>query len=223
MLEHINTKQMKPFAIITAVLFLVDCGGSKKDIAASLTDKKVQLAGLKKDQLALSEKIISLEQDIAKLDPSTIEEKIKLVGVTVIEAQNFTHYIDLQGKIATENVYNVSPRGMGGQVKEIYVKQGDVAKRQLLLRLEDAMIQQNIKQLESQLSFAKNIYERQKNLWNEGIGTEVQYLTAKNNVESLEKQMAVVKEQSSTSRVYSEVSGIVETVNIRAGNLMVRL
>ena len=96
---------------------------------------------------------------------------------------------------------------MGGQVKEIYVKQGDnVRKGQLLLKLDDAVVQQNIKQLETQLAFAKNIFERQKNLWNDGIGTEVQYLTAKNNVEGLEKQMAVIKEQSSTSRVYAEVN-----------------
>lgn len=220
MLKYINTKQMKPFAIITAILFLVACGGGNKDNANGVADKKAQLAAMKKDQLALTEKISTLEQEIAKLDPSTVAEKIKLVGVSVIEAQNFTHYIDLQGKIATENVYNVSPRGMGGQVKEIYIKQGDVVKKgQLLLRLDDGLVQQNIKQLETQLEFAKNIFARQKNLWNEGIGTEVQFLTAKNNVEGLEKQMAIVKEQSSTSRVYAEVSGIVETVNIRAGEL----
>ena len=146
MLEHINTKQMKPFAIITAILFLVACGGGNKDIASGVADKKDQLAAMKKDQLALTEKISTLEQEIAKLDPSTIAEKIKLVGVSVIEAQDFTHYIDLQGKIATENVYNVSPRGMGGQVKEIYIKQGDVVKKgQLLLRLDDAILQQNIR------------------------------------------------------------------------------
>ncbi|HEX5667508.1 MAG TPA: efflux RND transporter periplasmic adaptor subunit, partial [Chitinophagaceae bacterium] len=121
---------------------------------------------------------------------------------------------------ATENIYYVSPRGMGGQVKEIYVKQGDnVKKGQLLLKLDDAVVQQNIKQLETQLAFAKNIFDRQKNLWNDGIGTEVQYLTAKNNVEGLEKQMAVIKEQSSTSRVYAEVSGVVDNVNIRVGEL----
>ena len=218
--EHINIKQMKPIAIITAILFLTACGGGMKDNAANLTDKKVQLEGLKKEQQALTEKITNLEQEIAKLDPSTIAEKIKLVSVSVIEAQNFTHYIDLQGKIATENIYYVSPRGMGGQVKEIYVKQGDnVRKGQLLLKLDDAVVQQNIKQLETQLAFAKNIFERQKNLWNDGIGTEVQYLTAKNNVEGLEKQMAVIKEQSSTSRVYAEVSGVVDNVNIRVGEL----
>ena len=218
--ERINIKKMKPIAIITAILFLTACGGGMKDNAATLTDKKVQLEGLKKEQMSLTEKITNLEQEIAKLDPSTIAEKIKLVSVSVIESQNFTHYIDLQGKIATENIYYVSPRGMGGQVKEIYVKQGDnVKKGQLLLKLDDAVVQQNIKQLETQLAFAKNIFERQKNLWNDGIGTEVQYLTAKNNVEGLEKQMAVIKEQSSTSRVYAEVSGVVDNVNIRVGEL----
>jgi membrane fusion protein, multidrug efflux system len=218
--EHINIKQMKPIAIITTILFLTACGGGTKDNATTLTDKKVQLEGLKKEQQSLTEKITTLEQEIAKLDPSTIAEKIKLVSVSVIESQNFTHYIDLQGKIATENIYYVSPRGMGGQVKEIYVKQGDnVRKGQLLLKLDDAVVQQNIKQLETQLAFAKNIFERQKNLWNEGIGTEVQYLTAKNNVEGLEKQMAVIKEQSNTSRVYAEVSGVVDNVNIRVGEL----
>ena len=218
--ERINFKQMKPIAIITAILLLTACGGGMKDNTAILTDKKVQLEGLKKEQQSLTEKITNLEQEIAKLDPSTIAEKIKLVSVSVIEAQNFTHYIDLQGKIATENIYYVSPRGMGGQVKEIYVKQGDnVRKGQLLLKLDDAVLQQNIKQLETQLEFAKNIFERQKNLWNEGIGTEVQYLTAKNNVEGLEKQMAVIKEQSNTSRVYAEVSGVVDNVNIRVGEL----
>ncbi len=107
---------------------------------------------------------------------------------------------------------------MGGQVKSIYVKEGDnVKKGQLLMKLEDGIIQQNIKQVESQLSFAKNIFSRQENLWKEGIGTEVQYLSAKNNVESLEKQLDLVKEQLSTTSVHAQVSGIIEDVNIRVG------
>ena len=85
------------------------------------------------------------------------------------------------------------------------------------MKLEDGIIQQNIKQVESQLSFAKNIFSRQENLWKEGIGTEVQYLSAKNNVESLEKQLDLVKEQLSTTSVYAQVSGIVEDVSIRVG------
>jgi RND family efflux transporter MFP subunit len=209
---------MKQIVLIPALFLLAACGGSRKEAAGTLTDKQLQLEVLKKDQLSIAEKISKLEKEIATLDPSKAQEKVKLVGVTVVETRNFTHYIDLQGRITTENIYYVTPRGMGGQVKAIYVKQGDqVRKGQLIMQLDDALVQQNIKQLETQLAFARNIFKRQENLWNDGIGTEVQYLTAKNNVENLEKQMAVVKEQLSFSRVLAEVPGVVETVNIRVG------
>jgi len=153
-----------------------------------------------------------------KLGGTAAPEKIKLVEVTALATQDFAHYIELQGKITTEQVYYVTPRGMGGQVKQVLVKQGDnVKKGQLLMKLEDGIIQQNIKQVESQLAFAKNIFSRQENLWKEGIGTEVQFLSAKNNVESLEKQLDLVKEQLSTTQVYAEVSGIVDAVTIKVG------
>lgn len=209
---------MKSFAVSIAVIMLISCGESRKEKNASVTDRKVELEGLKKQQTEIAARINMLELEIAKSDPTVISEKVKLVGVSVLEKRNFSHYIDLQGKLTTENMFYVTPRGMGGQVKAIYVKQGDFVKKgQLLLKLDDAIIQQNIKQLESQLSFAKNIYARQKNLWDDGIGTEVQFLTSKNNVESIEKQIAVVKEQAGTSKVFAEVSGIAETVNIRVG------
>ena len=209
---------MRLLAVFPAMIFLVSCGESRKDKAAGLTDKKIALEALKKQQSDISEKIVKLEGEISKEDPSVAAEKVKLVGVTELVKQDFAHYIDLQGKLTTENMYYVSPRGMGGQVRAVYVKQGDYVKKgQLVLKLEDAVIRQNIKQLESQLAFAKDIYARQKNLWDEGIGTEVQFLSARNNVESLEKQISVVREQAGTSNVYAEVSGIIENVNIRVG------
>lgn len=206
---------MKHIAILTAVLILSACGGSTDKTPVGAI--KTQLETLKKEREALDQKIVALEQQLAKSD-STTQEKSKLVGFTAIAPETFSHYIDLQGRIATENIYYVTPRGMGGQVKEIYVKAGDrVSRGQLIMRLDDALVRQNQKQLETQLAFAKNIYDRQKNLWNDGIGTEVQYLTAKNNVDNLEKQLDILKEQLSTTRVVSEVSGVVETVNIRVG------
>ena len=209
---------MKHITILAAVLLLSACGGGAKDSAASNTDRKVQLESLKKEKETLDAKISKLEEEILKADPNAAKEKTKLVGFTAVAPQTFSHYIDLQGRITTENIYYVTPRGMGGQVKEIHVKAGDrVSKGQLIMRLDDAIVRQNMKQLETQTAFAKNIYERQKNLWNEGIGTEVQFLTAKNNVDNLEKQMDLLKEQMNTTRVYSEVSGVVETVNIRVG------
>ena len=212
---------MKVYAsLITLILVMASCGGGSKESDSSLAGKKAQLEAFKKEQAVLTGKIQQLEQEILKLDPSSQPEKIKMVGVTVIEKRDFAHYIDLQGRITTESMYYVSPRGMGGQVKAVYVKQGDrVRKGQLLLKLDDAIIQQNIRQLENQLAFAKNIYERQQNLWKDGIGTEVQFLTARNNVDNLEKQIAIVKEQAGQSNVYAEVSGIAETVNIRVGEV----
>ena len=211
-------KLMKLSAVILITVFAVACGASSKDDAANATDKKAALEALKKDREALNDKITKLEAEIAKTDPNASGERAKLVTVAPVQSQNFEHFIDLQGKVATENIYYVTPRGMGGQVRAIYVKQGDnVKKGQLVMKLDDAVMLQNLKQLETQLSFAKNLYERQKNLWDQGIGTEVQYLTAKNNVDNLEKQISVLKEQWNTSNVYSEVSGVVETVNIRVG------
>jgi RND family efflux transporter MFP subunit len=212
---------MKPYAsLIALILILASCGGGSKEGSSALAEKKAQLEAFKKQHAELGVKIQSLEQEIIKLDPAAQPEKIKLVGVTVVETRDFAHYIDLQGRIATDQMYYVTPRGMGGQVKAVYVKQGDrVRKGQLLLKLDDAIIQQNVRQLENQLAFAKNIYERQQNLWKDGIGTEVQYLTSRNNVENLEKQIGIVKEQAGQSNVYAEVSGIAETVNIRVGEV----
>ena len=85
------------------------------------------------------------------------------------------------------------------------------------MKLEDGIIQQNIKQVESQLSFAKNIFSRQENLWKDGIGTEIQFLSAKNNVESLEKQLSLVKEQLSTTNVVAEAPGVIDVVSIKVG------
>lgn len=208
---------MKQFLIICMFFLLAACSGNKEE-NKDLVGKKAELEKLTKERDALSTKISTLEAELQKMDGSASSEKAKLVEITELLNRDFTHYIELQGKIATENLSYVTPRGMGGQVKSVYVKEGDnVKKGQLLMKLEDGIIQQNIKQVESQLSFAKNIFSRQENLWNEGIGTEVQFLSAKNNVESLEKQLDLVKEQLGTTSVYAHVSGIIEDVNIRVG------
>lgn len=212
---------MKHFFIICSIITLAACSGNKAE-KGTLSAKKQELTTMMKDRDALSLKIIQLEADIAKLDTSAPAEKMKLVEVSAIVNQDFSHYIELQGKITTENIYYVTPRGMGGQVKSIFVKAGDnVKKGQLLMKLEDGIIQQNIKQVENQLSFAKNLFSRQENLWKDGIGTEIQYLSAKNNVESLEKQISLVKEQLSTTSVIAEVSGVVDAVSIRVGETFV--
>lgn len=211
------------FTAMTIVLF-VACGSSSiKETNGDLKDKKAQLQKLKNEQEKLTGDIKKLEEEIGKLDSSTLV-KPRLVAITPVTTQNFTHYIDLQGRVTTNNIFYVTPRGQGGQVKAIYVKQGDhVKKGQLLIKLDDAVMLQNLHQLETQLDYAKDIYNRQKNLWDQGIGTEVQYVTAKNNVTNLEKQISVLKEQWNTSNVYAEASGVAETVNIHVGEMFTGL
>jgi RND family efflux transporter MFP subunit len=161
-----------------------------------------------------------VEEELSKLDTSFAKkEKTKLVAIQVAAPGNFTHFIDLQGKIDALNIAYVTPRnGVGGQVKAIYVKTGDqVKKGQLLLKLDDALLLQQLAQAKQQLSFAQNLYERRKNLWADKIGTEVELITAKNQVDMAQRQVDLVNQQIDQTKVYADISGVADQVNIRLG------
>ncbi len=225
------------FTAMAAVLLLTatSCGNSRKDDMAGVNDKKAQLEKLQNDKSKAEADIRKLQEELQKTDSSAANAaKVKLVSVAPVTTQNFEHYIDLQGRIDADNISYISPRMGPAQVKAVYVREGQYVKKgQLLLKLDDAIMQQSIlaarkglETLKTQLSFAKNIYQRQKNLWDQGIGTEVQLISAKNNVESLENQLKageenvkVAQEQQKTSNVYSDVSGIADVVNIRVGEI----
>lgn len=227
---------MKQYLIVAvALMILSSCGASKKDKDAALNDKKATLAKLKKEKGTLDEQILALEKDIVKLDPaSSTAQKPKLVAVKELQPTVFDHFIDLQGRIDAENISYISPRTGPAQVKAVYVTKGsNVKKGQLLLKLDDAIVRQNyaaakqgLESIKTQLAYAKDIYQRQKNLWDQNIGTEVQLITAKNNVTTLENQLKsaeenvkVVQEQMNTSNVYSDVNGVANEVNIKVGEI----
>ena len=210
---------LKAASVVLVSIIIVACGSTTKEDKGELNDKKVKLEKLKGEQKKVSAEIAVLEKEIAKLDTSAgVKEKEKLVTLSIVEPGKFTHYIDLQGRIDAENIAYVTPRGMGGMVTAIYVKQGQlVRKGQLLLRLDNSIGQRQIDQLQTQLNYAKDIYQRQQNLWSQNIGTEVQLLTAKNNVESIQKQIATAREQLAEANVYAQISGVADEVNIKLG------
>ena len=224
---------IKLFFASALVVAVAACGNSKKESSAGLTEKKELLVKLKKDYVQSGLDIKQLETDIAKLDTSAAKaDMAKLVVIDTIRSQRFTHYIDLQGKVDAENVSYVTPRGMGGQVRALYVKVGDnVRKGQVLLKLDDAIVRQNVvaarqgmAATRTQLELAKSLYQRQKNLWDQNIGTEVQVLQAKTNVEALENNLKTqfenvkaAQEQLATATVISNVNGVAEEVNIHVG------
>jgi RND family efflux transporter MFP subunit len=226
-------KNLNYIILFTATLSLTACG-SKSTSDAALKEKKDKLEQLKKDQTKLNAEIVKLESDIIASDPSAKPDNAKLVATTVITPSNFEHYIDLQGKVDAVNISFVTPRGGGGQVRELFIKKGDmVSKGQLILKLDDAIVKQSLvaadqglQTIKTQLAFAKNLYQKQQNLWAQNIGTEIQLITAKNNVESLENQLKsseeqikVTQEQLKFTSVYSDVSGVADDVNIRVGEL----
>lgn len=211
--------QKNMYWLLLVGFIAASCGNAKKDNAALLNDKKAELQELKTEQKELNDKITVLETEIAKLDTSSVSTgKPKLVAIETVGPNAFTHYVDLQGKIDAENVGYVAPRGQGGQIRALYVKQGQqVSKGQLLMKLDDALVRTQLDQLNSQLAFQEDLYKRQQNLWKEGIGTEVQLTSARQNVTNLQKQIAAVKEQLSLSNVYAPISGVAEEVNVKVG------
>ena len=203
------------------VLLIAACGGkAAKDKKGELGDLKVKLEKLKKEKNNLDADIKKLEEQIAKADPNAAKQTQKLVSVDTLRVQNFTHYIELQGKIDANDIVYVTPRGAPAQVKALYVKRGDrVRKGQLLAKLDDAVMLQQVDALKTQLAYAENLYNRQKNLWDQGIGTEVQLITAKNNADNLKKQISTLTETWNTSFVYAPISGTAEEVNVRVGEI----
>lgn len=216
-------KRIFQYTIIAGfALLLVACGNSVKEKKGSLGDKKAQLEKLKTEQVTLATKIQTLEQEIAKLDTAAGKsDKAKLIAVTPVVTEDFSHYIDLQGRVDADNIsYIAPPNGQGGLVTDLYIKEGQfVRKGQLILKMDDKVLRQQVRITETQLALAKDLYQRQKNLWDQNIGSEVQLISAKSNVEALERQIATINEQIKLYTVYSPVSGIADAVKIKVGEL----
>jgi len=219
-------------SILTSFIIILaaSCGGGDKKTV--LSEKKAEMAKLKAEQQKLSDKITTLQDELDKLDPATANAAAKLVVIKPVSEGAFNHYIDLQGKIDALNMANVAPRGQGGFVKAVYVKQGDnVSKGQTLVKLDGSVMsqslnaaQQQVSGIKAQLNQAQSIYQRQQNLWKQNIGTEIQVLNAKTNVEALQSQynaalanVRMAQEQLNTTNIVSEISGVANIVNVKVG------
>ncbi len=205
---------------MTSGIFLAGCSSGSKEKKGELGDMKIKLEKLKKEKAQMDENIRKLETDIAKADPNAATQASKLVAVDTLRSTDFIHYLELQGRIDANDIVYVTPRSVPAQVRQLYVKKGDrVQKGQLLVKLDDAVMLQQMDALKVQLDYAENIYNRQKNLWDQGIGTEVQLVTAKNNVDAMKKQISTLNESWQTSFVYAPISGVADEVNVKVGEI----
>ena len=210
--------------IVSAIIFifmLSACGsGGSKEKKGDLNDKKAQLEKLKGDQKKLNDEIAKLQNEIGSTDTSSSLNKGKLVSAAPVTEQPFEHYIDLQGRIDADNISYITPRGGPAQIKALYIKQGDFVKKgQLIAKLDDDVQLKQLQQLKTQLAYAEDVYRRQKNLWDQGIGTEIQLKTAENSVNNLKDQINTTVAGWEMTNVRSDVTGYVEQLNLRVGEI----
>jgi len=206
-------KHILPIAIAAALL--ASCSGEKKE---GLAGKKEELTKLKTEQSETEKKIKTLESEIAKLDTTKrAETNIKIVTVQPLTVGTLSHYVELQGSIDAKNSVMVTPK-TGGAVTAVYVREGDQVKAgTALAKVDDSILRESIEEVKSQLTLANTIFTKQKNLWDQKIGTEIQFLQAQNNKEGLEKKLVTLNAQLSQSRITSPISGVVDQVNVKVG------
>lgn len=198
---------------IIAVLTILITSCSKTPLA----EKQKELESLKTEAKSIQKKIKELEKEIALLDTSKKENKFKTVKLEPVKPRDFSHYIELQGTLESEDNVLVNPK-MGGLITSIRVTEGQqVSAGQILATIDNSVLVTSMEEIENQLSLAKIVYEKQKRLWDQNVGTEIQFLQAKNNKESLEKRLATAKTQYSLSNIVAPFSGVVDEINIKVG------
>jgi len=202
-----NLLNLKTAGLIV-ILTIVSCSSNKQD----------QLNELKKKHDKIAEQIKQLEKEIAESDTTLVSESGSTkIAVTEMIPGVFNHFIEVQGKLDGEENLGVSAKAPG-TVEAVYVRMGDrVTKDQVLAKLDDSVLQLTLKQMTDNLAFVSELYDKQQKLWDQKIGSEVQYLSAKNNKESLENSIKTIKDQINMMRIVSPINGTVEDVAIKIG------
>ncbi len=198
---------MKKLIYLSAILALAACSKPK--------DKASQLADLKKQQATIDSQIVKLQKELGKKD----SVKLTNVSTVLVTTGGFTNYVDLQGHIDAQDNVTAYPQA-SGTIISLNVKAGDhVSKGQVLAQLDNSVLLQNIAQAKAQLSLVQTTYERQKNLWDQKIGTEIQYLQAKSNLESTQKQVDGLRQQANMYRIVAPISGSVDQMDLKLGQV----
>ena len=197
-----------------AAIVLVSCGDGNTSVEDVVNSNDLEAIRLKRADL--TQELKSLEDQVKLLDDAIAEldenAKLPLVTTMSIQAQQFDHYLELQGDVMTDQNVLVYPE-MPGTLFKVYVKEGQrVAKGQLLASIDDGGLSSQLAQLKTQLALAKTTFERQQRLWNQNIGSEIQYLQAKSQYEAQESAVRQLESQVAKSSIRAPFSGIVDDV-----------
>lgn len=208
-MNFIQTKTFKmKHVLIASSILLAACGGEKVETVSELKAKQAEL----KTQLSeIAAKISKLEGDSAK--------KFVLVEANAISPSIFKTYINVQGRVDAEESVSLSSE-MPGTITKINVNVGDVVSKGTVLAETDARaLQQSISDLQTNADLVNQLYEKQKTLWDQKIGTEIQYLQAKTQKESMERKLATLQEQVRMTKIISPINGTIDAIDIKLGQL----
>jgi RND family efflux transporter MFP subunit len=200
--------------LVLSISILASCGGSN-----TVDKKKEQIEKLKSKQSEITAQIRTLEEEIVALGDtaSASTEKVKYVMVTPIVNSSFDHYIDVQGRVDGDQNTTISARAMGPVIR-VLVKTGDMVRTgQVLAELDAEIVKRQIDDLKVSLRFATDVFNKQKSLWEKEVGTEIQYLTAKNNKESLEQKLNTLNENLDMYSIKSPINGTIDEVFAKIG------
>ena len=184
-------------------------------------NKQAQLSKLKQQQTAINDKIRSLEGEISTGKKDSLNPgKFKFVGLKDVNSNKFDHYIRVQGKVDGDQnaaVFADAPGTVSSKFADVGKK---VVKGQVLAQIDDQMYRSQMQGLETQYKFASDMFDKQKRLWDQKIGSEVQYLQSKTTKESLEKQISSLKQQIDKFKIKSPIDGTIEECNIKVGGVV---
>lgn len=210
--------------LLIIALFMVSCEGDKNksidDIIASndleqIRQKKTELDA---QQLELEIQLKQLNVKIKELDP---QEKIPLITTFPAKTIKFVHYVELQGNVDTKKNLVIYPE-YSGILTSVYVKEGQqVTKGQTLAKIDDGGLSQQVAQLQIQADLAKTTFERQRRLWDQNIGSEIQYLQAKSTYESQQKAVTQLQQQIARTLVKAPFTGTIDDVITEQGSVVV--
>jgi membrane fusion protein, multidrug efflux system len=211
---------MKSLVSITSLLILIL--GIFSCASDSIEAKKAELESLKSQLTDINAQIKTLEEELAAADPEFAAANRKSLLITTLPARKgaFTHYLEVTGSVLSKKNVTISSETVG-RILEIPAQEGmRVTRGQILARIDSESLQRSVEELENSLALARTVFEKQERLWNQKIGTEVQYLESKNRKEGLEKSLASLKAQLAKSVIRAPFAGTIESVQVRLGELM---
>ncbi|MFT5755198.1 MAG: membrane fusion protein (multidrug efflux system), partial [Flavobacterium sp.] len=199
------------------------CGGDKKNSTASVIEKGT-LEDMRTKRTELVSKSDDLRKELESLDEAIgkkdTNEKLTLITTLAAKDTVFNHYIELQANVQTKENLMLNAE-FGGILQQIYVKEGQkVAKGQTLARVDDGGLSSQLAQMETQAALAKTTFERQQNLWNQKIGSEIQFLQAKTNYNAQLKAVAQMRSQLSKTVIRAPFSGTIDEIASDRGSVV---